>query len=184
MLKRDDTDAAFKLSDDDRDACLRLARDPRIGERVAASIAPSIYGHADVKAGLALALFGGQEKSKAGGAHRLRGDINVLLLGDPGTAKSQAGGGGEGGGVGGAWGRAGVGAVQRVACSGLLRPRPPCLSPARPRPTLRPSSLVPPPSPPSPPLHPHSFAFSSSNTSKRWPSGRCWPPARARPPSA
>ena len=89
MLKRDDTDAAFKLSDDDRDVCLRLARDPRIGERVAASIAPSIYGHADVKAGLALALFGGQEKSKAGGAHRLRGDINVLLLGDPSTAKSQ-----------------------------------------------------------------------------------------------
>ena len=38
--------------------------------------------------GIALALFGGQEKN-AGGSHRLRGDINMLLLGDPGTAKSQ-----------------------------------------------------------------------------------------------
>ena len=38
--------------------------------------------------GIALALFGGQEKNSAG-THRLRGDINMLLLGDPGTAKSQ-----------------------------------------------------------------------------------------------
>ncbi len=35
-----------------------------------------------------MALFGGQEKHP-GGKHRLRGDINLLLLGDPGTAKSQ-----------------------------------------------------------------------------------------------
>ncbi|CAI7927354.1 unnamed protein product [Closterium sp. NIES-54] len=52
------------------------------------SIAPSIYGHENVKTSLALAMFGGQEKN-AGGKHRLRGDINALLLGDPGTAKSQ-----------------------------------------------------------------------------------------------
>ena len=58
------------------------------GERVAKSIAPSIYGHGNIKLGLALALFGGQEKHPAGN-HRLRGDINMLLLGDPGTAKSQ-----------------------------------------------------------------------------------------------
>ena len=38
--------------------------------------------------GLALALFGGQEKHPSGN-HRLRGDINLLLMGDPGTAKSQ-----------------------------------------------------------------------------------------------
>jgi len=79
---------SLALTDEDRAEVHALSRDPRIGERIAASIAPSIYGHADIKRGLALALFGGQEKTR-GGAHRLRGDINVLLLGDPGTAKSQ-----------------------------------------------------------------------------------------------
>lgn len=50
------------------------------------SIAPSIYGHEDIKTAIALAMFGGQDKNVKG-KHRLRGDINVL--GDPGTAKSQ-----------------------------------------------------------------------------------------------
>jgi DNA replicative helicase MCM subunit Mcm2 (Cdc46/Mcm family) len=58
------------------------------GVRVAKSIAPSIYGHDNIKLALALALFGGVEKQPTD-SHRLRGDINVLLLGDPGTAKSQ-----------------------------------------------------------------------------------------------
>ena len=58
------------------------------GERIFKSIAPSIYGHLNIKTGIALALFGGQEKHPSG-SHRLRGDINMLLLGDPGTAKSQ-----------------------------------------------------------------------------------------------
>lgn len=83
-----DAGDSLALTDEDRAEVHALSHDPRIGERIAASIAPSIYGHADIKRGLALALFGGQEKTR-GGAHRLRGDINVLLLGDPGTAKSQ-----------------------------------------------------------------------------------------------
>lgn len=58
------------------------------GERIVKSIAPSIYGHDGIKQGIALALFGGQEKHPSA-THRLRGDINMLLLGDPGTAKSQ-----------------------------------------------------------------------------------------------
>lgn len=57
-------------------------------KKIFASIAPSIYGHEDIKRGIALSLFGGEAKNP-GGKHKLRGDINVLLCGDPGTAKSQ-----------------------------------------------------------------------------------------------
>lgn len=59
-----------------------------MNQQIVKSIAPSIYGHEDIKTAIALAMFGGQEKNVEG-KHRLRGDINVLLLGDPGTAKSQ-----------------------------------------------------------------------------------------------
>lgn len=51
-------------------------------------MAPSIYGHDNIKKALALALMGGQPKNP-GGKHKVRGDLNILLCGDPGTAKSQ-----------------------------------------------------------------------------------------------
>jgi DNA replication licensing factor MCM2 len=65
-----------------------LAKDPNIGKRIIQSIAPSIYGHKDIKTAIALALFGGCGKD-VNNKHNIRGDINVLLLGDPGVAKSQ-----------------------------------------------------------------------------------------------
>ena len=63
-----------------------MAQEPNIAEKIYGSIAPSIYGHRSVKRGLTLAMFGGVAVE---GLHRVRGDINVLLLGDPGIAKSQ-----------------------------------------------------------------------------------------------
>jgi len=88
VAKRDDAYASFRLTDEDEQAIRSLSKDDRIGKRIMKSIAPSIYGHEDIKTAIALSLFGGVPKD-VGGKHRIRGDINVLLLGDPGTAKSQ-----------------------------------------------------------------------------------------------
>ncbi|KAG8181737.1 hypothetical protein JTE90_028275 [Oedothorax gibbosus] len=76
------------LTDDDIKAIIALSKDERVGERIIASIAPSIYGHAEIKRAIALSLFGGEAKNP-GQKHRVRGDINILVCGDPGTAKSQ-----------------------------------------------------------------------------------------------
>lgn len=65
----------------------KLSKNPDIRNIIISSIAPSIYGHRDVKTGIALSMFGGQAKDISG-KHRIRGDLNVLLIGDPGTAKS------------------------------------------------------------------------------------------------
>lgn len=65
-----------------------MAKDPLIYEKISKSIASAIYGHPDIKKAIACLLFGGSPKKLPDGM-RLRGDINVLLLGDPSTAKSQ-----------------------------------------------------------------------------------------------
>ncbi|XP_038068588.1 DNA replication licensing factor mcm2-like [Patiria miniata] len=88
ITKKDDKMAVGSLTDEDIKAIVALSKDERIGERIFCSIAPSIYGHDDIKKGLALALFGGEPKNP-GQKHKVRGDINILLCGDPGTAKSQ-----------------------------------------------------------------------------------------------
>jgi len=59
-------------------------------ELLSRSLAPSIYELDDVKKGVLLQLFGGTNKTfEKGGAPRYRGDINILLCGDPSTSKSQ-----------------------------------------------------------------------------------------------
>lgn len=70
-----------------------LSQREDIYELLARSLAPSIWEMEDVKKGILLQLFGGTNKSVArgggGGGPRYRGDINVLLVGDPGVSKSQ-----------------------------------------------------------------------------------------------
>merc|ERR1712241_654244 len=88
VLRKDESNATKSMTDEDIKAIVALSKDERIGERIVASIGPSIFGHEDIKRGLALALFGGEAKDKSD-KHKVRGDLNVLMCGDPGTAKSQ-----------------------------------------------------------------------------------------------
>jgi DNA replication licensing factor MCM2 len=88
VIKSHDQLAGFRLTEEDEHEIRKLSKDPQIVDKVINSIAPSIYGHTDIKTAVALSLFGGVAKTTKG-AHHIRGDINVLLLGDPGTAKSQ-----------------------------------------------------------------------------------------------
>lgn len=87
--KKNDVVGTLLLTEEDRAEILAFSRDEKVSQRVVISIGPSIYGHDDIKMALALALFGGAGKDVGNGKHRIRGDINVLLMGDPGTAKSQ-----------------------------------------------------------------------------------------------
>uniref|UniRef100_A0A6I8N6B1 DNA replication licensing factor MCM5 n=1 Tax=Ornithorhynchus anatinus TaxID=9258 RepID=A0A6I8N6B1_ORNAN len=66
----------------------QLAALPDVYETISKSIAPSIFGGTDMKKAIACLLFGGSRKRLPDGLTR-RGDINLLMLGDPGTAKSQ-----------------------------------------------------------------------------------------------
>ena len=75
-----DEDARSKVED--------LARDPEPYTKLAGSIAPEIYGHDDVKKALLLQLVGGSSRVLPDGM-KIRGDINICLMGDPGVAKSQ-----------------------------------------------------------------------------------------------
>ncbi|CAF0794975.1 unnamed protein product [Didymodactylos carnosus] len=85
---REDKISFETLTDEDIQDIIKLSNEPRIAQRIYASMAPSIYGHEMVKKAIAFAMFGGEGKNP-GGKHQVRGDINLLLCGDPSTAKSQ-----------------------------------------------------------------------------------------------
>lgn len=72
----------------ERDEIGAMKNQPRLYQRMVSSIAPTVYGHDEVKRGVLLMLFGGVHKETKEGIS-LRGDINVCIVGDPSTAKSQ-----------------------------------------------------------------------------------------------
>merc|ERR1719278_1546453 len=66
---------------------LRQVQEDNFYDKLASSIAPEIYGHEDVKKALLLLMVGGVDRNPAG--MKIRGNINICLMGDPGVAKSQ-----------------------------------------------------------------------------------------------
>ncbi len=81
-------DEEIELTQDDVDQIHALSQEPFIQKKIARSIARTILGQQQLKMAAAMSLFGGIQKKKKDGS-KLRGDIHVLFLGDPGTGKSQ-----------------------------------------------------------------------------------------------
>ncbi|KAL8634962.1 MAG: hypothetical protein Q9228_007499, partial [Teloschistes exilis] len=85
-----DVDETRKVSEEEEEKIRATARRGDVYDLLSRSLAPSVYEMDDVKKGILLQLFGGTNKSFAkGGSPKYRGDINVLLCGDPSTSKSQ-----------------------------------------------------------------------------------------------
>jgi len=75
------------VSEDEEDQIIELSADPNLFHRLSSSLAPSIYGFERVKESVLLQMFSGIKKTKSDGGST-RGDIHILLVGDPGVAKS------------------------------------------------------------------------------------------------
>ncbi len=80
--------AQVRITDTDIRNINKVAKKKNVFELLSQSLAPSIYGHDHIKKAILLMLLSWQEKNLENGTH-LRGDINILMVGDPSTAKSQ-----------------------------------------------------------------------------------------------
>ncbi|NJK78331.1 MAG: hypothetical protein HC944_06630 [Nanoarchaeota archaeon] len=87
MIPLEETFEDLQISDEEEKQILELASDPKVYDKLSKSIAPSVYGFDKIKEALMLQLFSGVKKRKSDGVNS-RGDIHILLVGDPGVAKS------------------------------------------------------------------------------------------------
>jgi len=87
IIPLEETFEELNIGDEDEKQILELSQDPKLFEKLTRSIIPSVWGYDEIKRCLVLQLFGGVEKIHADG-QRSRGDIHILLIGDPGVAKS------------------------------------------------------------------------------------------------
>lgn len=77
----------IEINPEDEEEITKLSKEPKIFDKLSRSIAPSIMGHKKIKEALLLQLMGGVRKQKADGTI-VRGDMHILLVGDPGAGKS------------------------------------------------------------------------------------------------
>ncbi|MFH0922632.1 MAG: minichromosome maintenance protein MCM [Candidatus Micrarchaeota archaeon] len=79
----------IEISKEEEEKLKELSKNPKLRELIIASIAPSIFGHTELKEAIALQLFGGTADKVLPDGQRIRSDIHLLLVGDPGVAKSR-----------------------------------------------------------------------------------------------
>ena len=77
----------LEISEEDERQIKELASDPKIYEKLSASMAPSIFGYDEIKLALSFQLLSGVKKKRSDNT-QVRGDMHILLVGDPGVAKS------------------------------------------------------------------------------------------------
>ena len=87
LIPLEETFEELDISDEDEKQILELSQDPDVFGKLAESIAPSVWGYKEIKESLVLQLFGGVQKKRTDG-QKTRGDMHILLIGDPGVAKS------------------------------------------------------------------------------------------------
>ncbi|MFP4625986.1 MAG: ATP-binding protein [Natronomonas sp.] len=80
----------MEITDEDKRQIIELSEDPDIYDKMVGSMAPSIYGYEEQKLAIIMQLFSGVTKDLPDGS-RIRGDLHMLLIGDPGTGKCVAG---------------------------------------------------------------------------------------------
>lgn len=76
------------ITEEDEKKIEEFAKDPEVYRKLRASIAPGIYGHDEIKDAILMQMFGGTEHRSPDGT-KTRGNIHILITGDPGVAKSQ-----------------------------------------------------------------------------------------------
>ena len=87
LIPLEETFEEVGYDEEDERQILELSQLPNIFDKLAESIAPSVWGYDEIKKSLILQLFGGVKKELSDGSNQ-RGDIHILLVGDPGVAKS------------------------------------------------------------------------------------------------
>lgn len=81
--------ADLQIDEEEERQIRELSKDPQIFQKIAKSIAPSIYGYDEIKQAVSLQLFGGTAGKKLVDGGLVRSDMHILLIGDPGSAKTR-----------------------------------------------------------------------------------------------
>jgi len=88
IIPQEESFEDLNITEEDERQIQELAADPKIFEKFIGSIAPSIYGYDEIKQAVVFQLFSGVKKVRSDSTTHTRGDMHILLVGDPGVAKS------------------------------------------------------------------------------------------------